>query len=100
MKNLIFVCIKQPSKTDNQDREKVLATVVSTAFVFIKRYPNAKIIVRGSSDVRTRLYRMIINKYFDELSETFDIQGYFNKKWLPFVKNIDYQAFLISRKIS
>ena len=85
--------------TDNQDREKVLATVASTVFIFTKRYPKAKIIMRGRNTARTRLYRMAINKYFDELSEHFDIKGNFNKQWLPFEKNVDYVAFLISRKI-
>lgn len=86
--------------TDNQDREKIIATVASTIFIFIKRYPKASIIIRGSNKARIRLYRMAISKYFDELSETFDIQGYFNENWLPFEKNIDYEAFLITRKIS
>lgn len=41
---------------------------------------------------------MAISKYFDELSETFDIQGSFNKKWFPFEKNIKYDGFLIRLK--
>jgi hypothetical protein len=86
--------------TDNQDREKVLATVASTIVAFTNLRPKAKIFIMGSSASRTRLYRMAINKYFYELSEIFDIQGIFNKKWLPFEKNIDYRAFLIIRKTS
>ncbi len=84
--------------TDNQDREKVLATVVNTIFIFTKRYPTAKILILGSNAARTRLYRIAISKYFDELSEIFDIRGNLNKKWLPFEKNIGYNAFLITRK--
>jgi hypothetical protein len=85
--------------TNNQDREKVLATVANTIFIFLKRYPEAKIIMRGRNTARTRLYRMAISKYSDELSDFFDIKGNFNKKWLPFEKNIDYNAFLIRLKI-
>ena len=32
--------------TDNQDRDKVLATVASTLFIFIKRYPKATIFMK------------------------------------------------------
>lgn len=84
--------------SNNQDRDKVLATVASTVVVFTKRRPKAKIFISGSNEIRTRLYQMAINKYFEELSKSFNIQGFFNEKWLPFEKNIKYEAFLISRK--
>jgi glycerate kinase len=67
--------INDLSITDNQDRDKILATVVSTVYEFTKRNPKAKIFIAGSTDARNRLYRMAIDKYFDELSETFDIKG-------------------------
>lgn len=41
--------------TDNQDREKVLATVANTVFIFTKRHPKARIIISGSSRSRNRL---------------------------------------------
>jgi hypothetical protein len=85
--------------TNNGDRDKVLATVVSTLFIFTKRYPKAKILMIGRNAARKRLYRMAIDKHGDELSEIFDIQGIFNKKWLPFEKNIDFGAFLITLKM-
>jgi hypothetical protein len=84
--------------TDNQDRDKVLATVANTIDIFTERLPKAKIFIRGSSEVRTRLYRMAIDKYHDELSDYFDIQGYLNNKWVTFEKNISYRGFLITRK--
>jgi hypothetical protein len=86
--------------SNNKDRDKVLATVASTVIIFTNRYPNASIFFRGSNDVRTRLYQIAIGKYFDELSENFDIQGYLDKYWLPYEKNVNYSAFLISRKKS
>lgn len=85
--------------TNNGDRDKVLATVASTLFIFTKRYPKAKILMIGRNTARKRLYRMAIDKYFDELSDIFDIKGSFNKKWLPFEKNTDFGAFLITLKI-
>ena len=84
--------------TDNQDREKVLSTVANTVIIFTTHYPKAQIYFEGSNNARTRLYQMAISKYFDELSENFNIKGYISKKWLPFEKNINYEAFLITRK--
>lgn len=77
----------------------MLATVAQTVILFTQRYPKAYIFFEGSSEVRNRLYQIAINKYFDELSETFDIQGSFEKKWFPFEKNVNYTAFLIRLKI-
>lgn len=84
--------------TDNQDREKVLSTVANTLIIFTTHYPKAQIYFEGSNDARTRLYQMAISKYFDELSEMFNIEGYISKQWIPFEKNINYKAFLITRK--
>jgi hypothetical protein len=86
--------------TDNQDREKVLATVANTVIIFSKRHPKAQIYIEGSNTARTRLYQMAISKYFNELAENFDIKGVYQGKLLPFKTNINYSAFLISRKLS
>ncbi len=84
--------------TDNEDREKVIATVANTVIIFTNHYPKAQIYFEGSNNARTRLYRMAISKYFDELSETFVIKGFIAKKWSAFEKNVNYEAFLITRK--
>jgi hypothetical protein len=85
--------------TDNQDRDKVLATVVNTVYKFTERYPESKIFLTGSNFVRKRLYQIAINKYFDELSETFKIKGLTEDGIFDFEKNTTYLAFLITRKI-
>ncbi len=85
--------------TDNQDRDKVLATVVNTVYKFTERYPESKIFLTGSNSVRKRLYQIAINKYFDELSETFKIKGLTEDGIFDFEKNTAYLAFLITRKI-
>ena len=64
--------------TNNQDHEKILATVAYTVIVFTKRHPKAQIIIQGSNSARTRLYQIAISKYFEEISEIFDIQGLIN----------------------
>lgn len=86
--------------TNNQDREKVLATVAATVIIFTKRRPKAQIYIEGSTRSRTRLYQIAISKYFDELSHLFDIKGFMDDDFYPFEKNNDYASFLITRKIS
>jgi len=46
------------SVTNNGDSLKVLATVASTVYAFLEKYPNSYILATGSTGVRTRLYRM------------------------------------------
>lgn len=85
--------------TGNQDRDKVLATVINTAYIFLERHPEASIYIQGSTPSRTRLYQIIINNYFDILSESFLIEGLTEKEFLNFEKNNYYKAFLITPKI-
>jgi hypothetical protein len=42
---------------------------------------------------------MGIAKYFDKISEDFEVQGLQNSSWKKFVPNGNYTAFLIKRKI-
>jgi hypothetical protein len=85
-------------RTNNGDRDKVLATVASTAIDFTDRFPNAEIFTEGSTPARTRLYQMGICSHWEEIREDFDIQGYISHEWRPFRKGVNYGAFLIRRK--
>ena len=84
--------------SDNKDMEKVLATVVASVFTFTTWYPHAWIFIEGSTESRTRLYRMVISLYFEELKTHFSIFGYSNNDWSEFKKQQNYSAFLIKRK--
>lgn len=84
--------------TSNGDTEKVLATVASAVFLFTKNNKNIWIYAKGSTPARTRLYRMGINKYYDEISAHFEIYGLLNEEWLIFDKQSNYEAFLVKRK--
>jgi hypothetical protein len=44
--------------TNNDDSQKVLATVASTLYVFTEKHPNVWIYAAGSTEARTRLYRI------------------------------------------
>ena len=84
--------------TDNQDRDKVLATVVSAIFQFFQRHPKAQIFFTGSTPARTRLYRMAMSKYLSELSLNFVLFGLSQNGLTIFEKNRNYLAFIIRKK--
>jgi hypothetical protein len=84
--------------TNNGDTEKILATVVEAVFNFTQKYPELWIYATGSTKSRTRLYRMGINRYLNEAQEHFYIFGKLNDEWVPFKKEIDFEAYLVKRK--
>ena len=82
--------------SNNNDMEKVLATVAATVFAFIDAYPEAMVYVKGSNLARNRLYRMSIANNLEEINNRFIVLGLLeDKKWVVFEKNTNYQAFLI-----
>lgn len=85
------------SVSNNQDRDKILATVAAAVIDFSEKHPTATIIALGSTESRTRLYRMGIRKHFENISAIFDVEG-FNNGWKSFQKGHDYEAFSIKRK--
>lgn len=84
--------------SDNGDIEKVLATVVAAVYAFADKYPDVWVYATGSTASRTRLYRMGINKYFNIVSEDFDIMGEHQNEWEWYCAGRDYQAFAVRLK--
>ena len=84
--------------SNNGDSEQVLATVVSAVYSFTEIENEAWVYATGSSSSRTRLYRMGITKYLDEINQDFNIYGLRNNEWEKFQKEIEYTAFLVKRK--
>ena len=84
--------------SNNNDSEKILATVASTVRSFTYKYPQSMILVAGSTPSRTRLYRIGISNNFEEINQEFEVQGYLEEKWRSFNRNTDYEAFLVKRK--
>lgn len=90
-------------KNDNEDRNKILATVAATVYEFTAKYPEKLVFFTGSTAERTRLYRMALSNNLEELSEDFEIYGVdiSGEDYLaePFQKGKGYFGFLIQRKI-
>jgi hypothetical protein len=85
-------------RSNNGDRDKILATVAGTVIEFIEHYPNAVIFTKGSTPSRTRLYQMGILANWQEINKIFVIEGLINSEWLPFERNKNYQAFMARAK--
>jgi hypothetical protein len=97
-KDLLTGHINDVVVTNNGDSKKVLATVASTVFAFLSRYPDAWIYATGSCKARTRLYRIGISNNLTEILQSFDVYGLVNNVWYNFERNTEYEAFLITRK--
>lgn len=76
-----------------------MATIVAAVYAFTKTHPEAWIFAAGSTDSRTRLYRISISKHFEQAEKDFEIYGRINEAWESFSKNTNYEAFLVKRKI-
>lgn len=84
--------------TDNQDTQKLLATVAAIVVDFTVYFSDAIIYATGSTLARTRRYQIAINKMLCEIEEIFNVYGNNEGQWESFQKNINYGAFLVSRK--
>ncbi len=85
--------------SNNGDTEKVLATVVAALYAFCKRYPMAFVYASGSTKARTRLYRMGISKFIEQVQADFFIYWQLGDEFFEFKSDIDYDGFLVQRKI-
>ena len=70
-----------------------------TVVMFFENNPDKFVFATGSTESRTRLYRMGISNNLEEIRENFEVFGYQGNKWEIFAKGRDYEAFLI-KKIS
>lgn len=79
--------------------ERVLATVIQIILTFLKEKVDAEIAFSGSTPERTRLYRVILNKYHHEVADTMLVQGILtNQEREIFQSNRPYASFVLSLK--
>lgn len=84
--------------SNNGDTEKVLGTVVSALYAFFNRNPEAIVYATGSTPSRTRLYRMGITKFFDDIQNDFYLYGQIGDKLYVFEVGEEYEGFVAQRK--
>lgn len=90
--------INDTAKSNNKDRDLVLATVASTIHLFSDHYGNQLIYANGSTAARTRLYQISISKQLSEISTEFEVCGIINLDVFPFERNVNYDVFFVRRK--
>jgi hypothetical protein len=90
--------VDDSNRTNNGDRDQVLATVAATAITFTNHFPDAEIFVQGSTPARTRLYQMGIGYNLLEINEHFHVRGFTDDDWEAFQHGRNYSALLINRK--
>ncbi|NIG54452.1 hypothetical protein [Chitinophaga sp. Cy-1792] len=86
------------SISNNGDRNKVLATICQTIARYLKHYPERMVYFKGSTEERTRLYRMIINNNIKEFEAGHHIWMELDYKFVPFQPSIKVFGFAIKRK--
>jgi hypothetical protein len=90
--------IDDSTVSNNNDRDKVLATVASTILEFIQKRGKHPIHAKGASPVKTRLYQMGINANRAEIESLFLIFGYYKEEWIPFEPGRNFEAFLVIKR--
>lgn len=86
------------SVSDNGDTEKVLATVVNAVYTFFNEYPDMFVYATGSTKSRTRLYRMGITRFYEEMKKDFYLYGQIGDEFVEFEIGTDYDGFLAQRR--
>lgn len=90
--------INDSTRSNNNDRDKVLATVALTVIDFMSAHPGAMVFAEGATRGKTRLYQMAINQHWQEINKLFDIEGFNGGDWEPFVAGRNYEAFTLKAK--
>ena len=86
--------------TDNQDRQKILATIGSAVLDFTALFPDVLVYAKGSTAARSRLYQMGISANLSEIQSLLHVFGFIDNAWKKFEKGLNYDAFLVLRKKS
>lgn len=86
------------SVSNNEDRDKILATVAAAVLEFMVRFPDIPVYAQGSTPSRTRLYQMGMMANWGAIEPVLEIFGFIDGRWEKFAKGNNYQAFLAFRK--
>jgi hypothetical protein len=85
--------------SNNGDMQKVLATIVRTVMTFLEIHPGRQVYFSGNSPARNRLYRATLSRDIESWSEIFEVDGISDGERITFRQNIDFEGFIVKRKI-
>ncbi|HEX5667601.1 MAG TPA: hypothetical protein VFX73_02295 [Chitinophagaceae bacterium] len=86
------------ARSNNGDRNKVLATVAEIVIDFLANHPGATILAIGATPSRSRLYQIGLNILWQDIQNIYFIEGYVNGEWEYFNPTKNYEAFTIKTK--
>ncbi len=86
------------SRSDNGDRDMVLATVAQTIYQTTSFYPGHLVYFLGSTGSRTRLYRRVFSLLYEQIAVDFTVLGKRKDVFEVFIPGVDYEGFLLKRK--
>ena len=87
------------SESRNNDIKTILATVFGIANDFLTKNPDSIIAFKGSDYRRHRLYRIVLNREIERLSEFFFISGVIEGEYFHFDATLNYDYYLIEKRI-
>lgn len=87
--------INDKARSNNNDHEKVLATVADSVILFIQSHPHAIVFAQGETPAKTRLYQMAINREWAAISKLYKIKGFYRGSWENFTPAKNYDAFTL-----
>ena len=97
-KNLLTEQIDDLVVSNNGDSQKVLATVVAAVYAFFDKHPNTFVYAKGSTKARTRLYRMGMTKFYEEMINDFHLYSQIGNEFYLFEQGVEYEGFLAQKK--
>jgi hypothetical protein len=75
-----------------------LATVVGVLYAFFDFHPDASIFATGSTSARTRLYRIGITRFYEDIRQDLYLFGQTDQGFSEFEIGKEYKGFLAQRK--
>ncbi|HYV91876.1 MAG TPA: hypothetical protein VE978_08835 [Chitinophagales bacterium] len=97
-KDLITGYVDDQVVSNNRDEKKIFATIASITQLFLERFPTVSITGKGSTQSRTRLYKIQLSINLELIRNDFLLFGLVDDRWEEFDKDHQYQAFLVRRK--
>ena len=87
------------SVSNNHDRLKVLHTVAAVVIDFLRDHPRSIILIKPFTIARARLYQMMISSIWATMEQQYEILGRRGDHWIPFRKGLNYNEFIVYKKI-
>jgi len=87
-----------PYFVSEEDAGEILDTVIQVIELYTEKYPGRIIRLKGSTDLQSALFRIILRTHHDLLCPLFSIDKEGGRRFFPFRRNTAESVFLLKRK--